>query len=234
MAPVILYDIPTKAPTKAWSLNPWKTRLVLNYKVIDYKTEWVEYPDLKTTFKDLGLPPNDKNDPEYYMDYTSPAVKFEDGTLVMNSWKIAPEIEKRYPSPSLHLDEPVNVQVRDNVEELLQTLTANVIPKIATNVLTEPSKLYFERTRAEMSGLALDRWEAERGGEKCWNEVKKPAQETAELLRKNEVSYADFIFVSFLHFLKCLGENYFERFVSLDPAFANVYDASEKWLKRDD
>lgn len=27
--------------------RPRKTRLLLNYKGLDYKTEWVEYPDIK-------------------------------------------------------------------------------------------------------------------------------------------------------------------------------------------
>lgn len=35
-----------------------------------------------------GIPPNDKNEPGYYVDYTSPAAKFDDGTLIMDSWKI--------------------------------------------------------------------------------------------------------------------------------------------------
>ncbi|KAK5273614.1 hypothetical protein LTR96_000214 [Exophiala xenobiotica] len=47
---VILYDLPSKQGT-SWSLNPWKTRLVLNYKSIPYKTEWTEYPDLKPKFE---------------------------------------------------------------------------------------------------------------------------------------------------------------------------------------
>ncbi|KAK5457229.1 hypothetical protein LTS15_005010 [Exophiala xenobiotica] len=49
---VILYDLPSKQG-KSWSLNPWKTRLVLNYKSIPYKTEWTEYPDLKPKFEKL-------------------------------------------------------------------------------------------------------------------------------------------------------------------------------------
>ncbi|PSN72789.1 hypothetical protein BS50DRAFT_568392 [Corynespora cassiicola Philippines] len=53
MSQVILYDIPSKEPKTCWSLNPWKPRLILNYKGIDYKTEWVEYPDLAPYFKSL-------------------------------------------------------------------------------------------------------------------------------------------------------------------------------------
>lgn len=42
------------------------------------------------------------------------------------------------------------------------------------------------------------------------------------------------IFVSFLHFLKRVESGLFERFVALDPAFSEVYDASKEWLKKDD
>lgn len=44
---VVLYDLPSREPCKCWSLNPWKTRLLLNFKGIDYMTEWTEYPDLQ-------------------------------------------------------------------------------------------------------------------------------------------------------------------------------------------
>jgi hypothetical protein len=63
----ILYDLPSKQGT-AWSLNPWKSkhslnpsravlteaaRLILNFKGIDYKTEWVEFPDIEPKMKSL-------------------------------------------------------------------------------------------------------------------------------------------------------------------------------------
>jgi hypothetical protein len=53
------FDIPTKPPRECWSMNTWRSkftgsvvvyatnvtiqlaRLVLNYKGLDYKTEWV-------------------------------------------------------------------------------------------------------------------------------------------------------------------------------------------------
>jgi hypothetical protein len=39
--------------------------MVLNFKGIDYKTEWVEYPDLMPTLKGIGLDPNDPNSTGY-------------------------------------------------------------------------------------------------------------------------------------------------------------------------
>ena len=76
-AEIILFDLPSRAG-KAWSLNPWKSklllpfksgdpamtmtdptltpflaRLALNYKGLPYRTEWIEYPDLRPTFQGL-------------------------------------------------------------------------------------------------------------------------------------------------------------------------------------
>ena len=48
------------------------------------------------------------------------------------------------------------------------------------------------------------------------------------------VSYADLIFVGFLHFLKRVDTTLFDRFISIDPTFSRVYYASEEWLKKDD
>lgn len=53
---IVLYDLASKPPQKCWSLNPWKSmfcssvrgsvwssiaRFLLNYKGLDYRTEWV-------------------------------------------------------------------------------------------------------------------------------------------------------------------------------------------------
>ena len=78
----IFYDLPSKGHCACWSYNPWKSkwrgpvnftplsaspadsatlfdgalaRLALNYKNIDYKTEWLEYPDIAPTLKDLSV-----------------------------------------------------------------------------------------------------------------------------------------------------------------------------------
>jgi len=48
------------------------------------------------------------------------------------------------------------------------------------------------------------------------------------------VNYADFIFVAFLEFLRRIDVTDFERFLSLDPAFRKVYEASKEWLRRAD
>jgi hypothetical protein len=106
-------------------------RMVLNYKKVDHKTEWVEYPDLAPKFKALGIPPNPKDAPGYFADYTSPTIKYDDGTYQMDSWPIAHELERRYPSPSLHLDDPVVLQIRDQINQVVMPIMPLVMPKVA-------------------------------------------------------------------------------------------------------
>lgn len=48
------------------------------------------------------------------------------------------------------------------------------------------------------------------------------------------VSYADFVIVSILHWMKRLDERFYERAVGIEPALKHVYEASKQWLERDD
>lgn len=236
-------------------------RLVLNYKGIDYKTEWIEYPDLVPTLKSYGLAPNDPNAPGYFADYTSPAIRYDDGTYMMDSWKIAHELEKRYPSPSLHLDDPVVGQVMETLGKIFPPLRPHIIPKVPRVLLNERSAEYFERTRKESFGMPLAQVEAEMATEESWEKAKQPIKDIADLLKKNggpyflgktgkesnvsgkcnigraddcTVSYADFIFVGYLQFLNRVDEKLFQRFMGFDPSFGELFEACKEWLARDD
>lgn len=52
MSPLVLYDIPSLKGT-CMSHNVWKARLVLNYKQIPYRTEWLQHPQIEPTLKSL-------------------------------------------------------------------------------------------------------------------------------------------------------------------------------------
>ncbi|KAJ4362760.1 hypothetical protein N0V95_001251 [Ascochyta clinopodiicola] len=237
----ILYDLPSRQGT-AWSLNPWKTRLVLNYKGVDYQTEWVEFPDVEPKMKSLGLPPTSKDAPGYFTDYSIPAIKYEDGTYQMDSWPIAQELEKRYPSPSLRLDDPVTIKIRDHISLILEPIILQFLPNVE-DLLPGRSQEYFIRTRTEAFGKPLSevRKEALANAEEGWKGAEGPLKEAADLLKKHDgpfflgqtVSYADFIFVSMLYFVKRLDEQVYQRLVSFDPVFTKVYEASGQWFTKD-
>jgi glutathione S-transferase len=153
----------------------------LNFKGVDYKTEWVEYPDLTPTFKAFGIPPHDPDGTDESPDYTSPAVKFDDGTYAMDSKKIARELEKRYPSPSLHLDDPIVANF--SLAKFQKHLIPHVVPKVP-KLLNERSEEYFNRTRAVRFGMPLAQVEKEKATEERWEEAKEGLVEMADLLRQ--------------------------------------------------
>jgi hypothetical protein len=44
----------------------------------------------------------------------------------------------------------------------------------------------------------------------------------------------DFVVVGMIHMIKRVDQKYFDRFVALDPVFAELYDSSSEWLVRGD
>jgi hypothetical protein len=156
--------------------------MVLNYKKIPYTTEWVEYPDLAPKFKALGIPPNPKDAPGYFADYSSPCIRYPDGTYQMDSWPIAFELEKRYPEMSLHLDSPLALKIRDHIPKIVSPIVPHLIPKVV-HILNKPSQDFFHETREKMFGKPLQQVEAEGATEECWEKAKAPAKEAGDLLR---------------------------------------------------
>ncbi|OHE91509.1 hypothetical protein CORC01_13205 [Colletotrichum orchidophilum] len=234
---LILFDIPDRNGT-CWSLNPWKTRLTLNYKGIDYKTEWLEYPDIEARLKPTGL----EGDPDQVKPYTCPAVQFPDGTYIMNSAKIIQRIEADYPEPPLYIDSEVLSQTYGLLGKTFEALVAVILPAVPRVILGEKSAEYFHKTRAERFGMSLDELEKTKGGEEAWVNAKEPLEGLAALLNKTDgpyflgdkVSYTDFVFVGFLSCVKRAGEDKYQRLLQHSESFDKIYKACEKWLERND
>lgn len=127
-----------------------------------------------------GLPPNDPNDPGYFTDYTSPAIRYADGTYGMDSWAIIQELEKQYPTPSLHLDDPIVDTLRKI--PIVKPIVPHLIPKVP-NLLNKVSADYFYLTREEQFGKPLDQVGRE-AKEEEWDEMKPLAKNIGDLLRE--------------------------------------------------
>lgn len=241
MSQIILYDLPScpsKGRRACWSLNPWKTRLALNFKGLDYKTDWVEYPDIAPRLK-----PHVPQNPPGNTPYTIPTVQLPDGTYIMDSKPIAQRLERDYPSPSLNLDSPILPEVERLLQpKVMMPLRGVWMPRVPPNLLSERSSEYFERTRAERWGKPLSQIAKEIGGEEAWIEALPGIKELGEIVKAKggpfvmgeTPSYADFVIVGALHFLKVIEEDLYSRIVTIEPAFGKLYDASSQWLKRDD
>ncbi|KAL2186675.1 hypothetical protein L209DRAFT_731631 [Thermothelomyces heterothallicus CBS 203.75] len=236
----VLFDLPSRDPCRCWSLNPWKTRMLLNFKGVDYRTEWVEYPDIKPTLEP-HVPPHPQK-PQY----TIPTVRFPDGRYVMESFAIAREIEAAHPTPSARLDAPAVAELMGAVPRLLHKLRAVLLPGVPRLILNERSKPYWHETRSAMVGKALDEWEREvvAAGEPDWDGAEPVLREVTALLKKeaggpfflgNEVSYADFIWGGFLIFFDRLGvsEELLARTGDAD-AHRALLKGLEPWTERSD
>jgi glutathione S-transferase len=233
---IILYDLPSKQGF-SWSLNPWKTRLALNIKGIPYKTQWIEYPDLKPTFQKLGIPPNDSGPYEY----TSPAVRLPNGEYLMESRKIIDALEKLYPTPSLHLDSPYQARVEEFLPKVIAKVRPIFMPLVPVTFLNPPSKAYFEQDRERAIGMPLQEYHA-KNAEQAYRDVEPLWKELAGFYAENEggvwlsggeVIYADVMVLGMLRMLDRLGVA--ERLWALEggAALKAVYAAAAKWFERD-
>ncbi|OBT70450.1 hypothetical protein VE03_00255 [Pseudogymnoascus sp. 23342-1-I1] len=240
MSDIILYDLPSKQGT-CWSFNPWKTRLALNFKGLDYKTVWIEYPDIKPTFSP-EIPPNAPPDTPY----TIPALRLSPTGLIMHSRAIAAQLEELHPEPSLHLDSPILAQVYAIQAKHIAPLYGLWMPLVSTNLLNPRSKEYFDRTREEGEGISLPELLAktEKREEEAWESAREGLRELGALLEENTkgpyfmgdvVSYADLVVLSWLQFYRCIDkERLFDKAVKIEPSFSTLYEAGKQWLKRDD
>ncbi|EEB93892.1 hypothetical protein MPER_07394 [Moniliophthora perniciosa FA553] len=95
------YDIPGSGGV-VWSPSTWKIRYALNYKGLEYQTKWIEFPDIESTCKKLGVPPT-KTRRDGSPWYTLPAIYDPStGVALVDSLRIAEYLEKQYPDkPSL-------------------------------------------------------------------------------------------------------------------------------------
>ncbi|KAI0169884.1 putative glutathione S-transferase [Hypoxylon sp. FL1284] len=236
---IVLFDLPSKPPCRTWSYNPWKTRLALNFKGLPYKTEWVEYPDIKTKVQDHVPAPDDGI-------YTIPTVIMPDGTWLMDSWTIADALEEKYPEPSLRLSSPYIPRLRETLAKMMTPLRAIYIWKVYSLVLSEPSLGYFRSTREKATGMALEQLEENGGGAKAWEAARPHAEKVTELLKENSegpffegktAGMADFVWAGTLIFFSRMGDDVFGELLKStgDGEFHKQFlEAVKPWTERDD
>lgn len=97
---------------------------------------------------------------------------------------VAHELEKLYPSPSLHIDDPIVVQVRDHLPKILNPLGAHFMPRVPL-LLPERSAEYFNETRGKLFGAPLTEV-GKNASEDAWKQVEAPIKEMGDWLRKHD------------------------------------------------
>lgn len=250
-ARIIFYDIPTKPPASGWTPNPWKTRILLNYKNLPYQTQWVEYPDIAANAKRLGIKATPqahgwKSTP--HEGYTCPAVTLpaipgHPELSLQDSAAIAQELEKRYPTPSAHLDSPYVPRLAAALGPVQNATRPLWMPLVPRHLLSPASADYFRRTRNDALGKTLDEYEAQDGGEPAWRNAEPGLAAVAAMLGEHagpffegeRPTYADFILATMLHFWKLLEpQALFGRVTAAHPPMLALYEACAPWLQRAD
>ncbi|KAJ7597748.1 hypothetical protein C8J56DRAFT_852097 [Mycena floridula] len=215
-APIVFYDIPSKVPGSAWSLNPWKTRLTLNYKGIPYKTVWVEYPNIKELATSLGAQPTDilpNGDPLY----TIPMIHDPStGAVVSDSAKIAKYLDEQYPdtpkvfAPGTH---GLYEAFQDAIMWSAVTPILQFAIPIAPDILRSPSLEYFRATREAMFGMTFEEMKPkEEKRVEEWKKVEAGFRKMLKWFPKDSVfimggdkpTFPDFALAAILHSFKLI------------------------------
>ncbi|KXN83372.1 hypothetical protein AN958_01509, partial [Leucoagaricus sp. SymC.cos] len=193
-------------------------RYALNYKKLPFKTVFIEYCDVETELKKLGIPPSgvrpDKSGPFY----TSPSIiDHITNTPVTDSYKIAEYLDKAYPSTPPLIpkgSEAFQAAFYDQFLPLIRPLFPFLLPKIPT-VLNPRSVEYYASTRQAWFGKPLS--EMEPKGEarvEAWKKVEAAFDTFHGWLSKSSgpffmgetISFADFVVAAMLKgFGVCAG-----------------------------
>ncbi|CZT21157.1 related to putative glutathione S-transferase [Ramularia collo-cygni] len=240
---ITFFDLPSKGKSACWSLNPWKARLVLNYKNLPYKTQWIEYPDVAPTFKSYGIP---ANSPELNpnAEYSIPAAQIN-GQYIMDSLSIAHTLEDLQPEPSLHLNSEYVGRTQEAILKLWGQLAPIAMHRIPDMLLNPCSAQYFQETRTKRFGMSLAEFAKSDKAENAWPGAQPILEEIKTILHENsggpyvlgnKPSFADFILAGWWRFTELLDNDgdLHGRIMQFDDGFLEHYDACKKWMERVD
>ncbi|KAJ4481283.1 hypothetical protein J3R30DRAFT_3466546 [Lentinula aciculospora] len=160
---IVLYDIPFAEPNICWSPNTWKTRCVLNYEGLAYRTEWIEYPDIEALCIKIGAAPTGVKDDGTTPEYTLPVIHDPfTGQTISDSFDIAIYLHNTYPdTPRLFppgtralqsaFVQYVNFRVQTRLGQFLRPAVFHKLP-------LGKSQEYFRRTREALYNVKIEEW----------------------------------------------------------------------------
>jgi len=215
--PILLYDIPSKAPGCAWSPNTWIIRYALNFKGLAYKTVWVEYPDIADVCKQIGAEHSmiRKNGNPYY---SLPVIQDpKTNAVISESLRIAEYLDATYPGTQKLI--PAGTRTLQRSFRVAYDVTTDastqfIMPAVA-GILLPRSKEYFVRTREAAFGKKLpDMAPTGEAREVAWKEFEAGLGKVSAWMKEDDlffmgdtVSYADFVVAGEMQwFMKGFGE----------------------------
>ncbi|KAH6902414.1 hypothetical protein BKA70DRAFT_1306840 [Coprinopsis sp. MPI-PUGE-AT-0042] len=151
---IIFYDVACSGPQRTLSPNTWKTRLSLNYKGLPYTTKWIDFPDIRALYDEVGAEPHTGflGTPEYSLPLI---VDDSTGARVGESLAIAKYLDVTYPdTPQLvpNAEDGGMEKQAAFVKELEMGLVQAALPLIFrqgfdNGNLTPRGREYIARTR---------------------------------------------------------------------------------------
>lgn len=240
-------------PSKSWSPNTLKTRLVLNYKGIPYTQSFISYPDIAPLLKSLAVPP--LPDAEK-MPYTLPAivhkpsVKNNPHGAMNDSLPIALHLDEAFPAPQyppLFPSGDASYALALAVAKILGNAAVKGFPLVLANIadiLDDRGSKYFHETREKIFGkpLAELRPQTDEGVQALWDDMQKELSVLAGMLTGKKgkegpflegarPGYADLEIAAWLAWWERVDKGTWEKMMGLgDGAFRRLWDASLPWV----
>ncbi|KAA8647389.1 hypothetical protein EYZ11_001616 [Aspergillus tanneri] len=239
--PIILYDIASGPPVTCFAPNPWKARYALNFKGVNYRTEWVDLPDIKTVREKLGIAPN-RTHSDGSAFYTLPIIQDSStGDIIGDTFEIALYLDRTYPNgPTLLPPMTVGLQAAFNIQ---------VDAIFSQHVILCVHGMPLNPETAEISKATF----AQRAGKESWEELTVRGEERVKTLESlkaaldglakcyrqkdglflegDTVLYADLIVGSWLAFYKITLKEWEEVQTWHNGLWQKLHQALEKYAE---
>ncbi|KIY47738.1 hypothetical protein FISHEDRAFT_65988 [Fistulina hepatica ATCC 64428] len=217
---ITLYDVPSPSSTpQTWLPNIWRVRLVLNFKRLRYRTEWVEFPDIEQKLTSIGAPPSGVR-PDGRPIFTLPVLvdhvrNPHAPVKISHADKIAEYLESAYPARSIFPEGSRALQFIfvHHIERTFARPLLTLMVPISHQQLPPRSQSHFPVSGGDGAAAPAVRSPA------TWADVKGQFDFLASMLDKNaadgdgvvvmgrELSYADFVLCAMLLWIEKLSPN---------------------------
>ena len=131
----------TDSNIDSYDTNSYLTSLIIS-SIFPHATRWVEFPEIKPLFLELGIPPSGRDDTGEDK-YTCPSIKFNPSggrpsVYITDSFRIAEFLDEQYPNPPLYPNDTQEEQ-EELAAKARDCLFLPVAPAALSPILTRPA-----------------------------------------------------------------------------------------------
>jgi glutathione S-transferase len=163
----------------------------------------------------------------------------------MRSLDIAQELEKCYPTPSLHLDQNLHQTAEEIETKNIYAVAPDFLFNAWKDWVNPDAKDWYAKDRAARFGMPLQVLAEKAGGEQCLPASNAALEQLKQFLKEHKrddgpfilgstLSYGDFVIVALLEALSRIAKGHFEIMLDYDDSIRALYNACRPWAKRDD